>query len=477
MLRMGHLGHLKDEYRSLIDRLDSGQVGLPQPDDANAAAARLEILELLYSPEDARVASRMPIRPTSLERIAKQVGMRPQDLEPRLDSMCDRGLAMDIPNPRTGSTKYVLAPPVVGFFEFTMMRANDHRIPQRQVAEALDAYTHGDPAFAREVFGHDTVVGRALVNEDHLADEDLPDVLDWQRATSLVQNAKAVSVSQCYCRHKAEHLGEACDAPQEICLSLNAGAEFVARREFGRAISPEEGLDMLHAAREAGMVQIADNVQHRPTYICNCCACCCGQLRAINDFDLPGVNPSGFVPEVDDPTCKGCSRCSRACPVTAISMRAQRAGAGEKNELRPHVDDDRCIGCGVCASVCKQEALTMARRANQPAVPAHTIERAVRMALERGRLAHLLVDQGAEPRTPIPQPGIAGHHPPAARREDPRKRAGALPVHPLRDRGNPRSDRIGRAPHLTKFPRQGASFDAGRPNGPQMRLAADILYG
>ncbi len=392
---MGHLGHLKDEYRSLVDRLDAGQVGLPEPEDPAAAAARLEILEILYSPEDAHVASRMPVRPASLNRVARQVGMSPEELEPRLDSMCDRGLAMDIPNPKTGKTTYVLAPPVVGFFEFTMMRAHDDRIPQKRVAQALDAYTHGDPAFAREVFGHDTVVGRALVNEAHLANEELPDVLDWQRATSLVQDAWAVSVSQCYCRHKAEHLGEACDAPQEICLSLNAGAQFVARREFGRSITPEEGLDILHASRDAGLVQIADNVQHRPSYICNCCACCCGQLRAINDYDLPGVNPSGFVPEVDDSTCKGCSRCSRACPVTAISMQAHRAGAGEKNQLQPQIDQARCIGCGVCASVCKQGALTMARCTIQPSVPAHTIERVIRMALERGRLAHLLVDQGA----------------------------------------------------------------------------------
>jgi hypothetical protein len=37
----------------------------------------------------------------------------------------------------------------------------------------------------------------------------------------------------------------------------------------------------------------------------------------------------------------------------------------------------------------------MERRAEQPYVPANTIERVVRMALERGRLPHLLFDAGA----------------------------------------------------------------------------------
>ena len=57
------------------------------------------------------------------------------------------------------------------------------------------------------------------------------------RATSLIENARSVAVSICYCRHKAQHLGKVCDAPKEICLTLNAGADFVIRRKFGRRIN------------------------------------------------------------------------------------------------------------------------------------------------------------------------------------------------------------------------------------------------
>ncbi|MGB6335252.1 MAG: 4Fe-4S binding protein, partial [Thermoanaerobaculia bacterium] len=316
---MGHLGHLKTEYQDLVHRLDAGVVGLPEPAAEEAELGRRKILEILFSPEDAALAAKMPVRPAKLETVAARTGIAADELEPRLDALCDRGIVMDLVHPKTGETRYLLAPPVVGFFEFSFMRAHED-YPRRELAEAMDAYMHGDDAFAREVFGGDTVIGRAMVNEEELADDPLPEVLDWERATNLIEEADALSVSYCYCRHKAEHLDEQCDAPQEICLSLNGGAEFVLRRGFGRVIERREAREILEQARERGLVQIADNVQQRPSYICNCCSCCCAQLRAIHEYDLPAVTPSGFAPQMDEDLCKGCSRCARACPVTAITM-------------------------------------------------------------------------------------------------------------------------------------------------------------
>ncbi len=391
---MGHLGHLKQEYRDLLTRLEAGQVGLPWPEDPAARRGMQEILEILYTADDATLAARIPVRPASLNRIATRLGVAPEELRPRLDALADKGLVLDLVHPETGKVKYALAPPVVGFFEFSLMRMHDS-IPKKKMAEALHAYCHGDEAFARHVFGERTVVGRAMVNEEVLGDEPRPDVLDWQRATAAVEEATVRSVSLCYCRHKAEHLSAACDVPVETCLALNAGADFVVRRKFGRAIDKAEALDILARCRAMGLVQIADNVMQKPVYLCNCCGCCCGQLQAINEFDLPAVNPSGFVPHSAPDACTGCSRCARACPITAISMVAQTGGPTRRNKLSPRIDVDRCIGCGVCAHACRKHAMTMQRSKRQPHVPSTGIERMVRMALERGRLPHLLVDQGA----------------------------------------------------------------------------------
>jgi ferredoxin len=394
MGHLGHLGNLKDEYRDLIHRLEAGPVSMPVPDQAQAQAGLREILEILYTPEEAALAARLPVMPSTISIISDRVGLPVDDLLPRLDVLADKGVVMDMVNPKTGETRYVLAPPVVGFFEFSMMRIEDS-IPKRRMAEALDAYTHGDPTFANEVFGHETKVGRTLVHETAIDEEVMPEVLDWEKATAVLAEAKSISLSICYCRHKAEHLEEECDAPQETCLSLNGAAEYISRRNFGRTIEHAEALDILVECRESGLVQLADNVQKRPAYVCNCCGCCCGQLSAINEFDLQAVVPSGFEAASTPDLCNGCSRCSRACPIGAVTMIPQRVARKRKNTLVPVVDADRCIGCGVCVGACKRDAMHMEARAKRAHVPENGIERTVRQMLERGRLAHLVADEGA----------------------------------------------------------------------------------
>ena len=390
---MGHLGRLKEQYRDLVDRLDRGAVALPEASDEAAEAARREILEILFSPEEAALAARMPVRPASAERLAPRLGLSVEEVERRLEPMCDRGVVMDLVNPRSGKRVYFLSPPVVGFFEYSLMRAQDS-IPKKRMAEALHAYIRRDPAFAREVFGHETVLGRALVHEPEVAD-DVPEVLAWERATEVVGGARSWAVSLCYCRHAAEHLGERCDAPMDNCLSLNGGADFVVRRGFGRAIDRTEALELLARSRESGLVQVADNVRSRPTFVCNCCGCCCEQLRSVSRWGLPAVNPSGFLPRRDEAVCTGCSRCARACPVGAVTMHPVLSAGSRKAALAPRFDEDRCIGCGVCAGACHKGALAMARGGKPRPVPANTVEKVVRQALERNRLADLLFDEGA----------------------------------------------------------------------------------
>ncbi len=391
---MGHLGHVKEEYRQLVHRLDAGAVPLPEPDDPQAWKGWKEILEILFTPEEAALAAKLPVLPASLERIAARTGVDASVLKPRLDAMADKGIVLDLVSKRTGRTTYLLSPPVVGFFEFSMMRAHDS-IPKKRMAEALEAYMHHDETFARNVFGHETVIGRALVHETTFGDVPVPDVLDWERATRVVETATEIAVSLCYCRHKAEHLGTSCGAPVEVCLSLNGGAEFVLRRQFGRRIEKKEALAILEDARDRGLVQIADNVRERPSYLCNCCGCCCGQLQSINQYGLHAVNPSGFIATHHPETCVGCSRCARACPIAAIGMVPSRsAKPGRKNDLHPRVDRDSCIGCGVCADACNKDAMRMERRESKPFVPQNAVERALRVALERGKLADLLFDEG-----------------------------------------------------------------------------------
>jgi ferredoxin len=74
-------------------------------------------------------------------------------------------------------------------------------------------------------------------------------------------------------------------------------------------------------------------------------------------------------------------------------MTAQSAQTQASGKPLPVIDAERCIGCGICAYTCGKKALTMVRRTRQPRIPENSLEKVIRMMLERGRLPHLLFDQ------------------------------------------------------------------------------------
>jgi NAD-dependent dihydropyrimidine dehydrogenase PreA subunit len=124
----------------------------------------------------------------------------------------------------------------------------------------------------------------------------------------------------------------------------------------GRVLTREEAYALLKMTEERGLVHMTSNVQFGPYYICNCCKCCCGVLRAINEW---GMAPSDVVHahyygEIDPDKCSGCGLCAdERCQVAAI-----KEGPEAYEIVR-----ERCIGCGLCASTCPTEAIRLVHKA------------------------------------------------------------------------------------------------------------------
>lgn len=375
---MGHVRNGHAVYGRLQKRLDRFPIGAPP------AEALFEILKGLFTEEEAAIGCRMPIRFTDLAGVARRTGRTPEALRPVLERMAEKGLVMDFDH--RGRTVYILSPTILGFFEFAFMRVRDD-IPQKEIARHMIAYAHDDPGFARSVFAGKVQAARTLVHETALDPDDATRILDYERATQMVREAKTHAVSLCYCRHIQAHAGTRCGKPMEVCTSLNASADFLVRRGLARKISREEACDIFAATREAGLVHIGDNVRKRPAFVCHCCGCCCALLSAINRFRMfDAVVTSPFLAAIDPSACSGCGSCAKRCPVKAIAT----AGAGK--ESRAVVDDDVCLGCGVCRPACAKKALRMTPRKERIVVPESAWRRTVTMAIERGKFQNLLFD-------------------------------------------------------------------------------------
>jgi ferredoxin len=379
---MGHIA-IKEEYGRLQRRLEGAAVA------AVESAVLYDILSMLFSPEEASIAARMPYGFASTGRLARMLKIPADDLAPRLTAMAAKGLVFDIE--RKGRSYWFLNPLVIGFFEFTMMRVRP-ALDQKTVAHKMWEYMFEDPnlAFIRELTRGETQLFRPLAHE-HVLNENVVEVLDYDRASHMVESANAWTVGLCHCRHVAHHRGRDCKVEQmESCISIGTAAQYFARHGMGRAISKSECLDIVVEARGRGLVQLGDNVKQRGLFICNCCNCCCEVLESLRRL-RPSVAllTSNYVARMNADTCTHCGACAKACPVEAFLV--LRNGKARQVSL----NDSACIGCGVCVSKCKSSSLGLVNRPARVHTPETTVEKLVLMAIERGKLQNLLLDDPA----------------------------------------------------------------------------------
>jgi ferredoxin len=328
--------------------------------------------------------------------------------------MALRGLVVDLEH--DGERLMMLAPVVIGFFEYTFMRVRPDA-PMEQLAKLFDDYMFREPdqRFAHAVFRGSVQLGRSMVREETIADEPGVEILDWERATSIITSAGTVAVSQCPCRYHAQLSGKACGAPLRTCLSFNGAADALVRMGLADPISNAQGLEVLAEAKRAGLAQTADNVQRDVSYLCNCCGCCCGMMQTIRGAGITNaVVSSNWIAETDVDNCRGCRQCSQRCPTGAIT-RVDSRGRGRRKYWSV-VDPQKCLGCGVCVDACRWQGRSMVPRRRRVFTPQTTLDRIIAMAVERGKLGDLLVDTltGAGPQAMARVLRFLEQSPPAA---------------------------------------------------------------
>ena len=118
---------------------------------------------------------------------------------------------------------------------------------------------------------------------------------------------------------------------------------------------------MLDETERIGLVHTVSNVARGIGYICNCCGCCCGLLRGINEWGIAhSVAQANYFAEIDPGTCSGCGVCEERCQVDAVAVGTDGIAV---------VSREACVGCGLCVTGCPEEAARLHRKPDDEIVP------------------------------------------------------------------------------------------------------------
>jgi len=351
----------EDIYRRLAQRLDAIPNGFP----ATQSGVELRLLAKIFTPEEATLASGMRLTCEPAADIAARASADPDAAYDTLKGMRRKGLIHA--RRGEGQLTFGLMPFVVGIYEEQLPRMD------AELATLFEEYI-------QETRGGSITLGTLAVHRVIPVEEAIPfdlEIFPYERATELVEGAKAWGVRDCICRVQQRLIGKGCDHPVENCLMLAPVEGVFDSGETTRPITKEDALHILRQAEESGLVHSTGNYRDGHFYICNCCTCCCGILRSVAEFEVPtALARSGFRSVVDAELCAGCGDCVERCQFGALAVLEDVCV----------VDYGRCVGCGLCASACPTGALRLERRPEGELSPLPTDlkEWTVQRAQERG---------------------------------------------------------------------------------------------
>ena len=325
-------------YKRLAKVLDTLPNGFP----STQSGVEIRFLKKIFSPEEADLFCDLRLGFETAEQIAKRTGRSIEGLLGKLMTMGQKGQIWALQFGRDWYFK--MMPWVFGIFEFQLGRID------KEMAELSEEYM---PMFGKQFFANKPQLMYILPIEETIspAQEALP----YDRVSALIEKSQAFLVNECVCKKEHGLLDHPCDRPTEVCLAMAPVPGVFDKSPVGRAISKEEAYALLKKTEEAGLVHMTNNFQNGQFFICNCCKCCCGPLRAINDLGIPAwdVVNSSYYAVIDADKCISCGICAE----TRCQVRAIDEGVDAYS-----ITPEKCIGCGLCISTCPVAAISLVRK-------------------------------------------------------------------------------------------------------------------
>jgi Pyruvate/2-oxoacid:ferredoxin oxidoreductase delta subunit len=242
--------------------------------------------------------------------------------------------------------RYCLVPLVPGAFEMSLVHTSQAAINgwHKRFAELFEALFQ--TGFISAYTTRPLSAVRYLPVEKSIEATQM--ALPSDRLDEVFDRYKVFGVGQCQCRLARSMVSHSCGNSLDTCISYGGLAEMLIANGRLRKIERREAIDIKHQAEENGLatflLEVDLGVVNSGTS-CSCCGDCCYALRAINEFNRPGiVAPPHFHPVFLTEKCCGCGQCAAVCPMGAVSM-TEATGY-------PIYNQERCIGCGLCAVKC-----------------------------------------------------------------------------------------------------------------------------
>ncbi len=322
-------------YNKLAEVLDTLPNGFPR----TQSGVEIKLLKKMFEPDEAELFCELKLNFENVEQISKRTGRPLGVLEKKLDAMWRRGLVFGV---NLGGTHiYKLLPWVFGLYEFQIDRMD------REFVELCEEYM---PHFGSQFFQHGPALMRTIPIEEKLTDSQ--EALPYDRVSAIIENGRDFAVNDCICKKERRLLGKGCDKPLEVCLAVAPVPGVFDDHPWGRQITKEEAYAVLQKAEEAGLVHLSRNVVNGQDFICNCCGCCCGVLRPINEWHIdPSLMiKSNYFARINADECTGCGVCAEErCQIQAV--------VEDGDVFR--ILEERCIGCGLCVTTCPTGAITL----------------------------------------------------------------------------------------------------------------------
>jgi NAD-dependent dihydropyrimidine dehydrogenase PreA subunit len=343
-------------YVELGTSYSRGAIGAPMTD------TQVEILKMLFGPEEAHVAASLDYVPEPEEVIARRAGVAPEVAADLLTRMASRSLIRGVRRPDGVRVfRQILFAP--GLFEMVQINS-DPSADMEKLGSLFDKYYQ--EGWGHEMHGGDVPFPRVLPPIGPPKEQILP----YEDAVKLVEQVSFAALVDCSCREAFRK----CDCPVDICLGLGEGImggpmagtpvidpKYAVGPPRARLISIDEAVHTLKRAEEAGLVHTTMNMKEDSWFICNCCSHACILLRGTCQLDIPhAVAPSSFWSVVERDDCNGCGACEPACHMQAIKL---------DDESMPEIDYERCLGCGVCVHTCPTEAIRLEKRGDEIYTP------------------------------------------------------------------------------------------------------------